>query len=461
MPYHFWSHIQSAVWEWSWAHRDYRLAVALLEGKIAASANYTEAASYTNHVPAIRIEDADRMCLGFAYLGTREWEKALRIFESFSNQPFSMFLDGPWGRGGTVVSTRREADYCREKLGLPIARRGAEFEMGKPVFPLCHDEIFTCDEQGLWIGQNGLLLHLDFDLKTNLAIELPTENRAPIAAICVTSSNIWIGTDGGGLCSLDKASRQIRHFGEKDGLLMDKIASLYPSRDALWVGYGRKVREIELKSEGGLGRIDLHTARITSFMPSALDGPGAAAGARALPPAGKAIRSSILAITEGVPGDIWLLAERPTPVLCRYRTGADAWDIAVNQACTSLVRDAGGLFVGRYWNHFGENKTEQSLGVSVLDLRAKAAPWRELKRPDGLPPGRVTALAVDSGRLWVGGFGYIALLDPAKDELYAVAYIRAESVDCLQTAGGFLWAQFGCQLYRKDLSNLISAQGSD
>jgi hypothetical protein len=450
-PDTFWSHVPLSVCEWSWAHRGYRLAATLLEAKVAAAAIYTEAASHTNHVWAIEIKDDDRMRLAFAYLATQEWEKAIRIFETFSDQPFSMFLDGPWGRGGTVIFPRREIDYCRKKLGLPIAHKGPELQMGKPVLQLCRDAIFTSDEQGLWIGLEGQLLHLGFDLKTNLVVNLPVETAAPIAAICVTSSNIWIGTDGGGLHNFNKASHQFRHLGQKDGLLMDKIASLYLSRDALWIGYGRRVREGALKSEGGLGRIDLHTGQITSFMPSALEGPGAGAGQGVPPRTGKAVRDSVLAITEGAPGDIWLLADAPSPMLCRYRTGAGAWDIAVNQACTSLLRDPGNLFVGRCWNYFGENRTEQAVGVSILDLSTKDAPWRELKRPEGLPPGRVTALAIENGRLWVGGFGYIALMDPAKDELGAVAYVQAESVDRLETGGGFLWAQFRCNLYRVGL----------
>lgn len=195
-------------------------------------------------------------------------------------------------------------------------------------------------------------------------------------------------------------------------------------------------------------------------MPSVLEGPGVSAGPPVFAPAGKPTRNSVLAITEGAPGNIWFLAEVQTPLLCRYRSGENAWDVAVNQACSSLLRDSKSLYVGRNWNYFGENRTEKALGVSILDLSDKAASWREVKRPHGLPPGRVTALALDSGKLWVGGFGYLALVDPAEDELRAVAYVQTESVDRVQTGGGFLWAQFNCQLYRANLANLSSVQDS-
>src|ERR1017187_1739503 len=39
-PYSFWWHILPTVCDWSWKHEDYRLAAALLEGKVAASAIY-------------------------------------------------------------------------------------------------------------------------------------------------------------------------------------------------------------------------------------------------------------------------------------------------------------------------------------------------------------------------------------------------------------------------------------
>jgi len=332
--------------------------------------------------------------------------------------------------------------------------------MGMPVLQLCRDLTLTTDEQGLWIGLEGQLVHLDFDLKTNLVVKLPMSGPAQITAICPTATNIWIGTDGGGLYDFDKG-HQFHHLGKEDGLLMDEIASLYPTREALWIGYGRRARQAEPKSAGGLGKIDLRTRQSTSFKPSGLEGREVSVGLGGRVATGTPTRCSVLAVSEGAPEQIWFVADRPPPLLCRYRTGADAWDNAVGQACSCLLRDARHLFVGRYWNYFGENRTEQSLGVSILDLSDKNGAWRELKRPDGLPPGRVTALALDSGRLWVGGFGYIALVDPAKDELCAVAHVQAESVDYLQTAGGFLWAQFNCQLYRVNLSNLISAQGSD
>ena len=458
-PVNFWWHIPICVYDWSWRQRDYRLAATLADGKAAASAILAKDAIYTNIVRDPVFGDLDRMSMAFAYLGTQQWEKALRIFQTYSNQPCSVLQDGPWERFGTVVLTGREADYCRQKLGLPITRKGTVFQMGKPVLPLCKDQIFIVDDQGLWLGLYHLLLYVDFNLKTNLVVSLPMDNPASITAICLTPTNMWIGTDGGGLYDFDKG-HQFRHLGEQDGLLMDKIASLCLTRDSLWIGYGRKVREVELKSEGGLGRIDLRTRQVTSFMPSVLGSPKVSGGSAMPAPAGTPTRNSVLAIAEGEPGEIWLIAESQTPLLSRYRTRENAWDPAVYYACNCVLRGEGHLYAGRFWNYFGENRTDPSLGVGILDLSDKNHAWRELKRSEELSPGRVTALALSGGKLWVGGFGYIAMVDPAKDELCAMATVQAESIDCLQTGGGFLWAQFNCQLYRAELANLSAAQSS-
>ena len=452
-PDMFWWHILNRTYDWSWQHTNWSMAVALLEGKIAASTIYTVAASYTNHVRAIEIEDEDRLRLAFAYLGARDWEKSLAVFETFAGQPFSIFKDGPWGRAGTVVFTDRRADYCRKQLGLPVTRKEISFDMGKPVMALCLDAIFTANNQGVWLGLPGRLVHLDLNLVTNDIIDLPVDQPGeppPIAAICLSESSIWVGTDGQGLYQFDKASRRFRRFQQADGLLMDKIAALCLTPDALWIGYGRRARYVELKSKGGLGRLDLNTGQLTSFMQSMLKEAGGT-GTNPQAPARMPSSGSVLDIAAGAKGEIWFLAAEQTELLCRYREAEAAWDGPVLQACRGVLSDSDHLYVGREWNYFGNDRTNQSLGVCALNLKEKDVRWRELKRAPGLPPARVTAMALDNGRLWLGGFGYVALVDPAADEVRAVAYIQAESVDRLQAGGGYIWAQFRCGLYRATL----------
>lgn len=443
-PGTFWPQVESAVWKWCWRQKEYRMAADFLEAKIAASLVFTQAARYTNHIRPVEISDRDRIRLGFAHLRTEEWEKALREFESFSGQPISFFEEA-WSDRVTFVSTRRQANLCRRKLGLPVAGGPPELDLGKPVMQLCRDQTFIANGEGLWIPLGNKVLQVDFDLNTNLVIKVPMEQPAPITALCVTSSNLWLGTDGAGLYEFDKATRQFQHLTQEQGLLLDSIASLCLSGESLWIGYGRKVREAELKSDGGLGALDLRTRRVRSLGVSL---PGGQVGADTASRAsiGQPPRSSVLTLKEGAAGEMWFIAEAPVPWLGRYRAAENAWDVDL-QACTSIVSDSKHLFAGQTWNYFGENKTGP-LGVSMRDLNDRTAKWQELKRPEDLPPGRVTALALDGATLWAGGFGYLAQLDTTAGQVIGIAYPEAEAVDQIQTGGGYLWAQWNCCLYR-------------
>jgi len=48
--------------------------------------------------------------------------------------------------------------------------------------------------------------------------------------------------------------------------------------------------------------------------------------------------------------------------------------------------------------------------------------------------------------LWVGGTRFIAQVNPAQNQVRHYAYVQASSVNRLQVAGGYVWAQLGCRL---------------
>ena len=435
-PDKFWWHIWPA-YEWSCNHKLYGTAAGLLEGKISAAALYPE------HIWGIK--DDDKLGLAYAYLGMQQWEKALKIFETYSNQPVRMGAYGPWGQMFTIVLTGKQTAYCRQKLGLSAAHNSLEFDMGKPVLCLHSRSTFTADVDGLWIGIGGQLLHLDFDLKTNLVVNLPVDAFVPITTLCLAPSTIWIGTGGAGLIEFDKVTHKVRQLTQKDGLMMDFISSLALTDDALWIGYGNE-------SGGGLGRLDLPTRRLTSFTLSLAEGPEVHRH-----PTGNIVREStdqptrrqVLAVAGGTAGDVWLVTELHP--LRHYRTRDNTWaGINQVQACTSLASDTEQLLVGQFWNY--RNELNGPLGVSILNF--KDGQWRSLKKADGLPPAAVNTLTLDGPNLWVGGMGYIALVNPAQDKVLGFAYVQAKTVDRIQIGGGYVWAQFDWHLYRALLSNV-------
>ena len=79
--------------------------------------------------------------------------------------------------------------------------------------------------------------------------------------------------------------------------------------------------------------------------------------------------------------------------------------------------------------------------------------WQNLEDADGLP-NPPSALTLDGDNLWVGGEGAIALVDLKSNSVRKFCHIQAGGVDRIQIAGGYVWAQFDCHLYRALLSAL-------
>ena len=113
MPDKFWWHIWPA-YKWSYNHKLYGTAARLLEGKLSA------AALYPKHV--LGIKNDDKLGLAYAYLGTQEWQKALDVFETYSNQPVQMENEGPWGQMFSITFPAKQADYCCQKLDLSVTQ---------------------------------------------------------------------------------------------------------------------------------------------------------------------------------------------------------------------------------------------------------------------------------------------------------------------------------------------------
>src|ERR1035437_9273633 len=410
------------------------LAAKVSEGNTRAAAG----------IYGYQISNDARMELAFGYLTNECWKQALDIFECYSNKPIEMGNSGPWGDAFTVVFTGKQSAYCREKLGLPVTRNPLEFDMGKSVFCLCSPASFISDVNGLWVGINGQLMHLNFDLKTNLVINLPMDASVPITVLCLTSSNIWIGTDGDGLIEFDKASRQCSRLTVKDGLMMEVISCLHLAGDVLWIGFGNKDDpgsvNVSKSRSGGLGQLNLSTRRFTSFTPSLAK----EADAPDKPPR-RAVRAVIAKASE----EAWFFTDDP---LRHYRSQDNIWEtIPQVRAGCCLAIDAEHLYAGQFWGSSGGPRTGP-LGLNILSFRVRQ--WRGFKDIDGLPSGAVSALPLDDTDLWVGGMGYIALVDPKENRVRKFAYIRARQVDQIQVGGGYVWAQFDGHLYRAPLADL-------
>jgi tetratricopeptide (TPR) repeat protein len=433
----FWWRVSSDICQWSFDHKLYGMAVQFLEGKLRA------AALYPHHELGITADDT--MCLAFANLRLARWQKALDIFESFSNQPVIFGRSVPWGNPNSVVLTDREANYCRKKLGLPAVTNPLQFDMGKPLLPLCTCSTFAADTDGLWVGMEGQLRRLDFELRTDKVVDLPIDPSVPITAVCLDSSTVWIATAGAGLIEFDKASGTCHHYTVDDGLMMNTMSCLYLVGNVLWIGYGDSLLS---PSGGGLGRLDLPSRKFTSFIPTIANGASAERlGAGFTPRESPDVptRRPIATMAAGPNGDVWFGSV--FFALRHYQSQRNLWEeIPQATAPYSLAIGAGKLYVG----HEGSS----SRGLGVLSFSFRDGSWQSFPEVPGLPGLAVTTITADGDDLWVGGRGYLALLDTTRNKVLNFAYVQAFGVDRIQVGGNYVWAQFGGQLYRAPLGGL-------
>ena len=423
-PTNFWQNSWT-VSEWSFQYKDYDLAIKLLEGEIRFRSEHPKVmlGGYD------KLSD-DKLALAYAYADVGKWKETLAIFESFGNQAVRANLQGPWGEMFTLVFPPEFAELCREKLGLPSQKDPREFSMGKAALFFGLPSTFTVDDHGLWFGGVGELIHLDFELKTNDIIKLPSDDFAPITAICIASSNIWIGTSGGGLIEYDKDSKKCRLFTVKDGMMMDAVSALNLVGDTLWIGYWR-----------GLGKLEIPFHRFVSFTPPmTLDFMSKAANSSTTGTV-MPTKSAVIKLAGAEKDNVWMLTdgENPTPQLFQYRSKGDTW-IAGGEG-PAMDADAEHLVVGQY----------RTPPVSIQNL--KDGQWRGLNASTNLPTGLLTAITLDGDNVWVGGVRSVAQLDAAHDKMIHFAYLKQGSVGRIQIGGGYLWVQCGRLLYRAPLPN--------
>jgi hypothetical protein len=84
-------------------------------------------------------------------------------------------------------------------------------------------------------------------------------------------------------------------------------------------------------------------------------------------------------------------------------------------------------------------------------LRFGEERWQTLAQDLSLP-APPNCLLVHGSDLWLGGPAYVAVFDLAQHKLRTVCTIPARSVDRIQIAGGYLWAQSDKHLHKASLA---------
>lgn len=430
-PRVFWDLARHDVYEWFMSNGFPNEAVRTME-------NYKKVAGQRD---LDAFEDRDQVALAYAYMGAERWKEALEIFESFTNKVVNTFSRRvPWGNSALVL-TGKQADFCRIKLGLSPLRDRFEQELEENVVCLHTASDFVTDGNGIWVAIEDKLLFLGFDLKTNLQVTLPKAADVPVTCLALDNNKVWVGTKGAGLMEFDRKTSICRPILEK-GLLMNYVSSLYVTEDSLWIGYGSD-------AGGGLGQLNLLSQKLKSFMSSINPNIDPAAGVDQTSPGGGVVR-----IIAGTGNSLWMQVDYS---IRQFDTLQNSWitvPVELGEIVTCIAANSRWFVEGSrlIMLNLKENKFKGPLAIqSLRDHR-----WQNLVDPEAIatPP---TAMTLNGNDLWVGGEGYVALIDLSECKVRKFWPIQAKGIDRIQIGGGYVWAQYGGHLHRASLAGLTKS----
>jgi tetratricopeptide (TPR) repeat protein len=394
-----------------------------------------------------------------------KWDEALKIFEWLQMRDAVLYgsatmdADGPWGTNGTQVFAAEEVTKCRQHLGLPVQTNVASvrpppeiptqpplpFELGEPVLTLGYPIKFTCDGDQIWLVDGFSPFVYQKSTGRLGEIEWPESIERNVTSIRAGKTKVWWATEGSGLVEMDKQTRHCRVYTEKDGLLLPNIRALDLADDRLWIAFGKL-------DVGGIGYLDLKSQNFIGFTPK-LD-PGTL-----LKPnqnsyrfnEGSPSRDCIMGLAQTSSNDLWFVGEHEG--LEHYALDKQTWFQWGGLKYTSCVAgDARYIVTGGASDSSGLEISAQPGVVSIGD-HVEIRKWLKPERlaPNFLPHQIVVlSLAIDGDRLWVGGLGFLALVDLNSSRVEKLCDFddRKIHVQCLQIEGDDLWVAVENKLYR-------------
>ena len=309
----------------------------------------------------------------------------------------------------------KKSDLARAGLGVPSSNSGekARGEINQVVtrseHPLRPDNLaFAADLDiggitayglGRYLGKGPLLVAsgtilesydwsgvFGFGSGVDLErIDLPVNIEHTITAIACDQSNLWLGTDGGGLIQFPQSGAAPRVFNKNDGFPNPSIRSLalVPERKRLFIGFGQR-------KEGAFGYLDTESLKFTE------------------PVSGSVPRSPVGQIKTDDKNTFWIASVQ----------GLFCFKLDSGQ-CTQVLPSSE---VPDYWGT-GRLRTLSvssnyvaaivpSDGVAWYNLSENH--WTHMSLSTNREANCATTLAIDSyepNHLWVGSYGKVTVLD--------------------------------------------------
>ena len=339
---------------------------------------------------------------------------------------------------GPSVPARREIP----RITVTTANTPLFFNLDKPLLSFCDFFVFAQDDDVLWM--NDGILPVRYDKRSGKTTELkwPQQFNRPIRAIAVGSDTVWFGTAGNGLAAYTKKDGTLKCYGTNDGLLFSHISALSIDGNKLWIGYG--TREV-----GGVGFLDLRTQKITSYPAPAssfiANRPGIES--QELLPPRNAVSSLVMASTT----DLWVAV--PSVGLKHFRTGVEKWETVMPsfrpEALYSINASSNWLVYGGIGHHGGLVTVNMVTGVHRQIDGISDFLKSELDSPT-MPNKVVYSTFIDGDSLWIGGLGYIAVVDLPSGQVKRIADLDDQSLKVRSICAdrSSIWITCGRSLYQ-------------
>jgi hypothetical protein len=383
------------------------------------------------------------------------WRDALAVFERMGNAVFTTNKRDPWGNDGNhIVSALACADRCREKLNLPSPRPGFHREAGRPIFASDERPIFAVQSDKIWFGNSKRLLEATTSgkIQRDRTLTLP----AAASALVVVTNQIFIGTQGAGLIRMDNESLTQRRFGADGKLLSDHIATLSLIGSQLWIGYGVETTSREYAEaydlhhrnfgpSGGVSYMELSSAKITSF-------PSTGASRN------QSDSDNGLGIFDHSPPNLPVLDIRGAPDASiymavlqrgvqRFEPAANRWTALRQERVTQTSPSS--VAISEKYLCLAESGSDgfSSARKPLWIRQAGGKPDRFFSPEDGLPDYHISTLLLEGDKLWIGGYGYVALLDLAANKLTQIISLPSPEVTQIAHTGPNLWIATDSSIY--------------
>jgi hypothetical protein len=182
---------------------------------------------------------------------------------------------------------------------------------------------------------------------------------------------------------------------------------------------------------GGLSSLKVSSGKITPFINSLSDN-SPNTGSSGDVPDGPPVHQ-ITAITSREPGELWIgVFFTGIKVYYPDRLRWELPDPRIDDN-NALAINKEGIFAGH--GGFGIDGKWIGLSFSKPGLRAPIL----FSPEDGLPHHKVTALAMDGNYLWLGGWGFVSVMDCQQKKFIQRALLQTDGVHDLTVSGDYVY----------------------